>query len=83
MSTPAFCLYLWRSVNVPGLIYLAETFHRAQTLSAVLSEDGYIVKVVQLGTNEEYEIRDGVLTPRGVGSVMLAMSNERSGKPAQ
>lgn len=64
MSTPAFCLYLWRSVNVPGLIYLAETFHRAQTLSAVLSEDGYIVKVVQLGTNEEYEIRDGVLTPR-------------------
>jgi hypothetical protein len=59
----SFALYLWRSPESPGTLYLANGFSTAEALSRSLAEDGYIVKVVHPATNTEYELRDGALRP--------------------
>jgi hypothetical protein len=58
-----FYLYLWRSKDLPGTLYLAEGFEVAEALCRGLTEDGYIVKVVRLGTDIEFELCDGMLCP--------------------
>jgi hypothetical protein len=58
-----FYLYLWRSPDAPGTLYLAKTFDTAEALCRGLTEDGYIVKVIQMVTNTEFELRDGKLRP--------------------
>jgi hypothetical protein len=58
-----FYLYLWRSPNSPGTLYLAEGFETAEALCRGLTDDGYIVKVVHMATNTEYELQQGKLYP--------------------
>ena len=59
-----FCLYLWRSVDAPGTLYLARGIQNARAVSLELIAAGYIVKVVQMATNAEYELRQGSLVAR-------------------
>ena len=61
-----FCLYLWRSVDAPGTLYLARGIQNARAICLELIAAGYIVKVVQLATNAEYELRQGSLVARRV-----------------
>jgi hypothetical protein len=64
LSTPPnFCLYLWRSPTLPGTLYLAQGVEAAEALCRELSEDGYIVKVVQSTTDAEFELCEGKLCP--------------------
>jgi hypothetical protein len=65
-----FYLYLWRSPDSPGTLYLAKGFETAEALCRGLTEDGYIVKVIQAATNTEFELCDGKLrpTPQGPSS---------------
>ena len=67
MASPAlrdeFCLYLWRSLNVPGTLYLAPDLGSAQAVYAGLIAEGYVVKVIHAATNTEYEMSDGKLLP--------------------
>lgn len=58
-----FCLYLWRTPRAPGTVYLAGDVQEATAVYNELVKDGYIVKVVHLGTDLEYEMRDGTLIP--------------------
>ena len=58
-----FCLYLWRSVNMPGTLYMAKDLRHAQAVYAGLIAEGYVVKVVHARTNTEYEMSDGSLLP--------------------
>jgi hypothetical protein len=63
----SFALYLWRSPQAPGTLYLAKGFSAAEVLCRKLVEDGYIVKVVHNETDTEYELRDGELRPMSQG----------------
>ena len=63
MASPAFCLYLWRSVDSPGTLYLAKNLDSAEAVYAELSKEGYIVRAVHMATDSEYVMRDGVLLP--------------------
>jgi hypothetical protein len=67
-----FALYLWRSPDSPGTLYLANGFSAAEALCRSLAEDGYIVKVVHPATDTEYELRDGALWPLPQGSPAMA-----------
>lgn len=69
----SFYLYLWRSPNAPGTLYLAKGFETAETLCRGLTDDGYIVKVVHMASDTEYELSDGRLrpTPRSEASSEL------------
>jgi hypothetical protein len=69
-STPPdnFYLYLWRSPNAPGTLYLAKGFATAEALCRGLTEDGYIVKVIHMTTNTEFELCDGKLRAISQGS---------------
>lgn len=58
-----FCLYLWRSAESPGTLYLARGVHNARAVCAELMAVGYIVKIVEMATNVEFEMRDGRLIP--------------------
>ena len=58
-----FCLYLWRSLDVPGTLYLAKDLDHAEAVYAGLIAEGYVVKVVHATTNTEYEMCDGALLP--------------------
>jgi hypothetical protein len=58
-----FYLYLWRSRNVPGTLYLARGFETTEALCQGLSEHGYIVKVIQMATDIEFELSQGKLRP--------------------
>jgi hypothetical protein len=60
-----FYLYLWRSPNSPGTLYLAKGFETAEALCRGLTEDGYIVKVIHMTTDTEFELCDGKLRPTG------------------
>jgi hypothetical protein len=60
-----FCLYLWRSIDTPGTLYLAKDLRHAQAVYAGLIAEGYLVKAVHSGTNIEYEMCDGKLLPSG------------------
>jgi hypothetical protein len=59
----AFCLYLWRSLDMPGTLYLAKDSDSAAAVYAGLIAEGYIVKVVHAASNTEYQICDGTLLP--------------------
>jgi hypothetical protein len=59
----SFYLYLWRSPQLPGTLYLAQGFSTAEALCRGLTEDGYIVKVIHTATDTEYELREGGLRP--------------------
>jgi hypothetical protein len=63
----SFYLYLWRSPNSPGTLYLAKGFETAEALCRGLTEDGYIVKVIHMATNTEFELCDGKLRPSSSG----------------
>jgi hypothetical protein len=63
-----FALYLWRSPQAPGTLYLANGFSTAEVLSRILAEEGYIVKVVHAATDTEYELRNGALRPLHQGA---------------
>ena len=67
MATPAlrdeFCLYLWRSLDMPGTLYLATDLGSAEAVYAGLISEGYVVKVIHATTNTEYEMCDGKLLP--------------------
>jgi hypothetical protein len=58
-----FYLYLWRSPDSPGTLYLAKGFENAEALCRGLTEDGYIVKVIHASTNTEFELCDAKLCP--------------------
>jgi hypothetical protein len=58
-----FYLYLWRSPNAPGTLYLAKGFDTAETLCRGLTDDGYIVKVVHMASDTEFELSEGRLRP--------------------
>jgi hypothetical protein len=58
-----FYLYLWRSPNSPGTLYLARGFETAEALCRGLTEVGYIVKVIHMTTDTEFELWDGKLRP--------------------
>lgn len=62
-----FCLYLWRSVDAPGTLYLARGIQSARAVCAELIAAGYIVRVVQMVTNVEYEFQEGALVASGAG----------------
>jgi hypothetical protein len=70
----SFYLYLWRSPNSPGTLYLAKGFQTAEALCRGLAEDGYIVKVIHMDTDTEFELRDGKLRP------MNSTSDDPSGQ---
>jgi hypothetical protein len=57
----SYYLYLWRSTNSPGTLYLAKGLETAEILCRGLTEDGYIVKVIHSGTNAEFELCQGKL----------------------
>ena len=63
MLVDEFCLYLWRSLETPGILYLARSLDRAQAVYRELTDEGYLVKVVHSGTDTEYEMRNGALSP--------------------
>lgn len=62
-SPDNFYLYLWRSPNSPGTLYLVTGFEAAEALCRGLEEDGYIVKAIQTNTDTEFELCDGRLRP--------------------
>jgi hypothetical protein len=62
-SSEGFALYLWRSPESPGTLYLANGFSATEALCRSLADDGYIVKVVHAATDTEFELRDGELLP--------------------
>jgi hypothetical protein len=70
----SFYLYLWRSPDSPGTLYLAKGFQNAEALSRGLTEDGYIVKVIHMATDTEYEFREGTLRPITQGPSTQGMS---------
>ena len=63
-SNDVFCLYLWRSADAPGTLYLARGIQSARAVCSELIAAGYIVRVVQMATNTEYEMREGALVAR-------------------
>jgi hypothetical protein len=77
----SFYLYLWRSPNLPGTLYLARGFETTEALCRGLVEDGYIVKVIQLGTDTEFELRQGKLRPLAPASPSRNPSSQ--GPPSQ
>jgi hypothetical protein len=58
-----FYMYLWRSSDSPGTLYLAKGFETTEALCRGLTEDGYIVKVIHMATNSEFELHEGRLCP--------------------
>jgi hypothetical protein len=64
----SFAIYLWRSPQAPGTLYLAKGFSTAEALCRSLVEYGYIVKVVHSATDTEYEIQEGALRPISHGN---------------
>jgi hypothetical protein len=71
-GSDAFCLYLWRSVEAPGILYLARGMDSARAVYRELAEDGYIVRAVHMNSNTEYEMREGALMPISRQSADLA-----------
>ena len=61
-----FCLYLWRSPDLPGTLYLAQGLEATEAICKELTDDGYIVKVIHAATNAELELSAGKLAPSNV-----------------
>ncbi|HLG98714.1 MAG TPA: hypothetical protein VKX49_20550 [Bryobacteraceae bacterium] len=62
-SSTEFCLYLWRSLEGPGVRYVAKSKDMARTVYTEMRAEGYIVKAVEIGSGREFELRDGDLLP--------------------
>jgi len=58
-----FCLYLWRSLDAPGVSYLANSVDSASAVFSEMQAEGYIVKAVELESDREFELQNGVLVP--------------------
>src|ERR1700733_4765565 len=59
----SFYMYLWRSPNLPGTLYVAQGFEETEALYRGLAEDGYIVKLIHTATNAEFQLSAGRLCP--------------------
>jgi hypothetical protein len=73
-----FYLYLWRSPNSPGTLYLAQGFETAEALCRGLTDDGYIVKVIHTASDTEFELCGGRLCPTPQGSPASGPSSQGS-----
>lgn len=62
-SSGQFCLYLWRSLEAPGVSYLPSSVESAHNVYCQMRAEGYIVKAVELGSGREFEVRNGALVP--------------------
>ncbi|MBZ5611352.1 MAG: hypothetical protein LAP38_24070 [Acidobacteriia bacterium] len=62
-ASEEFCLYLWRSLQSPGILYLARSLDSARAVYAGLAGEGYIVRAVHMGSGTEFEMRNGALLP--------------------
>ena len=62
-TSECFALYLWRSPEAPGTLYLAKGLAATESLCRSLADHGYIVKIVHSASDVEYELRDGALQP--------------------
>jgi hypothetical protein len=71
-----FYLYLWRSPDSPGTLYLAKGFETAEALSRGLTDDGYIVKVIHAATDTEFELCQGRLRPTSRHPTFQAASRQ-------
>jgi hypothetical protein len=58
-----FCIYLWRTADAPGALYIAKDFYVAQALCAALVDEGYLVRAVALEADVDYKITQGKLAP--------------------
>ncbi len=58
-----FFMYLWRSPNLPGTVYVAQGFETTEALYKGLAADGFIVKLIHIATNAEFELSAGRLCP--------------------
>jgi hypothetical protein len=76
-----FCLYLWRSLDAPGTLYLARGIQSARAVCAELIAAGYIVRVVQMVTNVEYELQEGALVACDARSQRRHSSAARTAQP--
>jgi hypothetical protein len=76
-----FYLYLWRSRNVPGTLYLARGFETTEALCQGLAEHGYIVKVIQMATDIEFELSQGKLRPTNPGAAPRRRSTHGPSSP--
>jgi hypothetical protein len=85
VASPAFddvfCLYLWRSLDAPGTLYLARGIESARAVCAELIAAGYIVRVVQMATNAEYELREEALVACSERSQKPHSSKSRTQQP--
>jgi hypothetical protein len=63
VSSGQICLYLWRSLEAPGVSYLPSSVESAHNVYCQMLAEGYIVKAVELGSGREFEIRNGTLMP--------------------
>jgi len=70
-------LYLWRSLEAPGVSYLPTSADSARTVYCEMQAEGYIVKAVELGSGTEFEMRNGTLVP-----VLATGRSASSGFPA-
>jgi hypothetical protein len=59
-----FCLYLWRTVDAPGTLYLAPDLASAEAVCAGMMAEGYLVKAVHAASETEYKLSEGKLSPR-------------------
>ncbi len=73
-----FCLYLWRTPGAPGTVYLAADIAEATAVYSELMKDGYIVKVVHMGTDLEYEMRDGTLIPASQMAILHLIDQQNN-----
>lgn len=62
-SSDEFCLYLWRSPEAPGVLYLTRSMDSAREVYRGLEEHGYIVKAIHTASGREFELSEGVLLP--------------------
>jgi hypothetical protein len=62
-SSDVFCLYLWRSVEAPGTVYLARSIQNAEAVCRELIGYGYLVKVLHVASDTEFVLSDGTLAP--------------------
>jgi hypothetical protein len=78
-----FYLYLWRSRNSPGTLYLAKGFRTAEALCRGLVEDGYIVKVIHMTTDTEFELSGGKLRPSSTSPSSTSQDPANQGPSSQ
>ena len=63
VSSSQFCLYLWRSLESPGVRYLAKCADAARAVYSEMRAEGYIVRAVEVPSGREFEVRNGDFVP--------------------